>query len=477
MILGLGFHPPAGLKKIARPILLPVLQTLGWRRRQRIPRLSAKDRIDQSEVPSRVSVRGDQTILLNGTPFFPIGLYYAQDEILDATVAGLRKLREMGFNTIFFNGGLDSESQLDRIWSAGLHVCYRPPGALYCEFDLLKKVVAKFARHPATLFWEIDDEPVLNQVKFSQAEIGCRIVRRIDPYHPILCNQWLSSLDQAEEMMKWAGLADIYAFSVYPIPLWRWGKRMSLVEKGWPHSVAVVGAQTDLWKSYAPDKPIIPVLQAWAQNCLEDGRAAYPSYHQCRFMAYQAVIHGAKGLHHYGATDPQRPYFACGIPPGIHEDLGQMHTDFLQAQQCNQGFWNYYSRVISEISLMSGVFTSDDPDFAVEFEVQSPDQLCGRNIECQVKRHLNSLVVLAVNASDSVSEVEFSVRELNGQTLKLWGQQRSIKVSSSGRFQDTLEPYAVRIYSDQPDLLADLSTWIILGDEYGDFGCATGEKV
>jgi hypothetical protein len=409
-------------------------------------------------------VREDQTILVNGIPFFPIGLYYAQDEVADETGAGLEGLRALGFNMIFFDGGLQSEPLLDRIWRAGLHVCYRPPGELYREYGLLKQVVSTFARHPAVLFWEMDDEPLLNQLKLSNVEIGCRITRAIDPFHPILCNQWLSGLEQAEEMRKWARLADIYGFSIYPVPLWRWRERMSLVEQGWPHAITIVGKQTDLWKSFVPGKPIIPAMQAWAWNCIEDGEAAYPTYQECRFMAYQAVIHGAKGLHHYGAMTATRPNFACGIPPQIHEDLDQTHTDFVQAQRYNQWFWRYYSKVIEELSCMSGVFLSYDANWSPEIEETSPHQAVDQGIECRVKQHEGSFVILMVNASDSHAPIQVHAPEAAGRTLKLWGQGRSIPVNSSSRFCDVLEPYGVRIYSDQPDLLVGFSDYFTSGE-------------
>lgn len=473
------YPPIALLKKIARPVLLPFLQKFWWRRGQsfRIPDISARDRLLESDVPSRVRVRDDQTILLNGVPFFPLGLYYAQDEIEDETGEGLRRLRAMGFNTIFFDGGLQSERLLDRIWSAGLHVWYRPPGELYREFGLLKQLVSKFARHPAVLFWEMDDEPVLNQLRLRDADVGCRIVRGIDPYHPILCNQWLSSLSQDEEMQEWARLADLYGFSIYPVPLWRWRDRMKLVEQGWPHSIAVVGCQTDLWKAYAPDKPIIPVMQAWAWNCLEDGEAAYPTYRECRFMAYQAVIHGAKGLHHYGVVESSHPNFICGIPPRIHEDLDQTRKDFLRAQQYNRWFWRYYSRVIGELSRMSIVFAARDADWKPEIREMSPSQGKEGRIECRVKRYGDASVILMVNASASSARIEVCAPQMSDRALRLWGQKRSIMVSSSGLFRDTLEPYGVRIYSDRPDLLADFSDSITSGDEYGGYGSAAQEEV
>ncbi len=74
-----------------------------------------------------------------------------------------------------------------------------------------------------------------------------------------------------------------------------------------------------------------------------------------------------------------------------------------------------------------------------------------------MKRHLNSFVILLVNASDANVTVVILAPELKGRVLKLWGEAKSVEVNSDGLFRDVLEPYAVRIYSDQPDLLAPLS--------------------
>lgn len=463
-------------KKAVRPFLLPLLRKLGYRRTAKVPKLSARDLLPATDVPTRVSVREDQTILLNGRPFFPLGLYYSRDEIDNESGEGLVRLRAMGFNTIFFDGGVESAEALDRIWNVGLRVWYRPPGELQREFELLKQVVSKFARHPALLFWEMGDEPILNQSRIEDVEIGCRIVRSIDSFHPILCNQWLSSLEQAAEMRQWARLADVYGFSVYPVPPWRWGTRLSLVREGWPHSIAVVGRQTELWKTYAPGKPIIPVMQAWAWNCLEDGEAAYPTYRECRFMAYQAVIHGAKGLHHYGVFEPRRPYFACGIPPNMSADLEQTHADFLLAQQCNRRFWSYYSNIIRELARMSEVYTETDADWRLEIVERSSGQEGHEpRLEARVKRHADSFVILLVNASDAEVSASLRAAELRGLALNLWGQERSIQAGPDGVFRDVLEPYGVRIYSDQPDLLRDFSVSITSGGEDGRFSYAARE--
>lgn len=410
--------------RLRRPLVAAGL----WEpRNARMPSLAASDRVPPLEAGSRVTIRADTTLLVDGEPFFPMGVYYARDQIADATGEGLRAIRRMGFNTIFFSGGLGDEPLLDRIWAAGLRVWCRPPGALTRDFRQLKDIAGRFARHPALLLWELDDEPVLNGVDIAAVRRGCHVVRSIDPHHPILCTQWYSG-EESEDLAAWFDVADVHAFSAYPVPLTRWGTRMALVEQGWPHSIAVVGRQTALWRSRAPGKPVVPVLQAWAWNSLEDGEAGYPSAQEARFMAYHAIVCGAKGLHHYGAPLPEGPHLACAIPPKIHDDLGRTHDDFIRAQALNARFWRYYAGVVEELAGMSPVLTAEDA-------VTSPRairQVGGRSgsIEYRAKRLGNSTVLLVVNASSEPADVEIDA----GLT------------SSGASATDRIEAWGVRVY-------------------------------
>lgn len=242
---------------------------------------------------------------------------------------------------------------------------------------------------------------------------------------------------------------------------------MSVVADGLPPSVAAVGELTRLWKSYAPGKPVIPVLQAWAWDCLEDGEAAYPTYGGCRFMAYQAVINGAKGLHHYGAAEARRPNFACGIPPRLDADLDRAHEDFLTAQRHNRRFWGYYAKVVGEISRMGGVFASADAGWAPRLEAASAPGQEAAGVECLVKRHLDSDVILLANASDTRLTVRVGAPCLRNVLLNSWGRNGSVAAGPEGVFEDTLEPFGVRVYSDRPDLLEDSSNSITGGDDDG----------
>jgi hypothetical protein len=355
----------------------------------------------------------------------------------------------MGFNIVFFDGGADSKAELDRIWEAGLYVWYRPPGQLCGNFQELKRVVSTFGRHPAVLFWEIDDEPILNGANWEAAAIGCEVVRRVDPFHPVLCNQWYSGRESIADLQRWASLADVHGFGCYPVPLSRWGERMRLVEAGWPHSIAVVGSQLDLWRSVAPTKPVIPVLQAYACNALEDGEAGFPTRDQARFMAYLAVVRGANGLHHFGVPDPRTPHLSCGIPPAMRDDLAATHADFVRTQQLNQQFWQYYAEVVREIGVMGEVFAASEagwsaPDGTIETES------CGGAVEVRVKRP-DAPVVLVTNSAAAHDRISLLVGPLAAARLHVWGEGRTLDVTRDGVLTDTIGPFGVRVYSPQPD--------------------------
>src|SRR5688572_9082883 len=87
--------------------------------------------------PTRVTIRDDQMLLVNGEPFFPIGLYYTEKERADPSGEALKELRGIGFNSIFAYGE-PNLGELDRAAAAGLRVQFGPPGGLHDSFDKLE---------------------------------------------------------------------------------------------------------------------------------------------------------------------------------------------------------------------------------------------------------------------------------------------------------------------------------------------------
>ena len=61
-----------------------------------------------------------------------------------------------------------------------------------------------------------------------------------------------------------------------------------------------IGRLVDRWDAIGRGKPVWMVLQGFSWHKVKDGRKRlYPSYHQSRFMAYDAISHGARGIFYW----------------------------------------------------------------------------------------------------------------------------------------------------------------------------------
>lgn len=416
--------------------------------------------IPSSAHAKKVAVREDRILLTDGKPFFPIGLYYAEEEIAEPSGALLKDLRATGFNTVFFHAtadplGAQTKAQLDRIAAAGLRTQFRPPGQLMGEFDLIEKTVAAYKDHPAMLFWEHGDEPLVNNVTFEQCEPGYRLMKRLDPDHPVLLVQFPDWKREAE-LKRFGTICDAYAFDKYPVPLDGWHYQGADIPPRFTHSIAIMGELTEWWRELVPGKPVLAVLQAWNRKPHEDGPGGYPTTAQSRFMAYHSVIRGASGLLYYGKIRVSKPHTASGIPSEISADPKVLARDFAQARALNDAFWAEFKQVVKELDGMTPVFTALDADWKPHVAVSraAPDPTGAPPakadpIESRVKqRPGGGFVIMLVNASEHRVTVKVSSPRFAGQPVHAWHAGLELQVNAAGAFIDHLEPFGVRVYAD-----------------------------
>src|SRR4051794_1354022 len=259
---------------------------------------------------SQVSFRHDHTVLVDGKPFFPVGLYYCPEEFGDPTGKQLQELRDYGFNTLgYYRWGLPGwQDDLARVHKHGLKVWIRGVNGFSIDSPAVEKEALDQVRRtrdlPALLFWEFQDEPVLNKVSVANSRKGYELVKREDPHHPLLVVECPAVADRLAE---WKGLGDLFSLDLYPIPRsLKYGKLPN-------HDITQMADYIAALRQAHGDRPILLVLQAWAWRPLEHGEQGYPTPHESRFMAYQAVIHGAKGLHYYGQFHCTKPNAAAAL--------------------------------------------------------------------------------------------------------------------------------------------------------------------
>lgn len=399
--------------------------------------------------PTRVTLRDDLAFLVNDKPFFPIGLYYVNEELADPAGRGLRELREMRFNYVFY-AGEPRLDQLDRVAKNGLYIHYRPPGSLYANHDTLDKTVAAVVKHPAMLWWEMEDEPVLNKVDFEKSREGYALMKKLDPDHPILVNHWPNpKYITFDDINKWSAICDINGFDFYPVPLKHWEIKPEFNPDNWKHSIGIMGRFTDRWYKAAPTKPVVVVLQAWSWDPLKYGKDGYPTNDQSRFMAYQSIIRGAKGISYYGIRTVSAPHTAACVPAEIDPDPVKAKADFAKAKELNTWFWSYFPPVVRELSAMSPVFVARDANWKAEVKIVGDSKTKPEEIELRVKQVGDNAVMLVVNDSDTPATVEFTAPPFKDATVHAWLDKREIKADPAGRFRDRLEPYSTRVYSNK----------------------------
>lgn len=388
-------------------------------------------------IANKVTIRKeDHGILVNGKPFFPIGAYRTQQHIKDESGKALKAVRKMGFNTIFFHGGIDSEPELDRVAKAGLYVWWRHN--LMYSAPQLKELIKKFRSHPALLFWEMDDEPVVNQFDYKKCAMSYKTLKKADPYHPLLIVDYpyFDVPKRNRQLKKWTKICDIYCFDHYPVALRRWEPWLPNMPKDWPYSIAIIGVLVDYWQSLAPGKPVFVVLQAFSDT----GKEGYPSYIQSRFMAYNAVIHGANGLFYW--PGPPMSTLSRPAPTGEHQEDDSVR------------FWSYLQLVTKELAEMAPVFAAPDAKWKPEVGILGDSLVKQKEIECKVKQVGDTAVILMTNISDFPAQIKVTAPEFAGtearENVQCWYEPHMLAVDEKGVFSDRIDPYEVKIYSIAP---------------------------
>ncbi|MCE1197706.1 MAG: hypothetical protein LWW85_01950 [Marinilabiliales bacterium] len=140
---------------------------------------------------------------------------------------------------------------------------------------------------------------------------GYQMMKILDPRHPVLMNH--APRNRIEQLALYNQAADVTGCDIYPVPEYKIG-HSDLVDR----SMASVGAYTRRMREAAPGKPVWMVLQAFAWADLfktysqkYDSTLRLPTASETRFMAFDAIVNGARGINYWGTTtlDKSQPFW------------------------------------------------------------------------------------------------------------------------------------------------------------------------
>lgn len=201
-------------------------------------------------IPAQTIIDEDNTLLVGGKPFFPLGLYHV-DPTNYADVAAL------GINTVQYwtwhdRRGLDlaAAHELKAIFELN-----------HKSAPIARDAAAKFASHPALLMWYGLDEPA--EGSYSMAGTLRDAYHASDGQHPVY-----SVSCRPDIFAEQAEFADVFAHDPY-------GKPQQVAE--W--MTRAVAAVQDR-------KPVFCVLGCFGQESVDEMRSA----------AYLALAHDARGI-------------------------------------------------------------------------------------------------------------------------------------------------------------------------------------
>jgi len=285
--------------------------------------------------------------------------------------------------------------------------------------QLLRKILERFKDHPALACWKGIDEPQWGKHPIEPMVNAYKQIKQLDPDHLIWVNH--APRGEVDDLKAYNVTLDITGADIYPI--------------GYPpgtHSlrpnknISMVGDYTRLIMDVAENKrPVCMVLQiAWSGVIKEGKTLRFPSFAEERFMTYQAIINGSRGLLYFGGHIPK----AC-TPEDAR--LGWNWT-----------FWNRVLRpVIEEIGDKSPLYPAlTAPNSML------PIQCTGEGMEFLVREVNDEVFILAAKREGATIQAKFTGLPASLTTADvLYESPRTIE-AKNGKFTDWFAPFDVHVY-------------------------------
>ncbi len=388
-------------------------------------------------------------------PFFPIGLYavnssspYSNNvtkEFPEIAAAGFNLIQSYQFegdiegdNAGSANTNEDARAYLDAAHKSGLKVLMGIPQECVWEKTpaCIKKRVSALKDHPALFGWQLYDEPDAPGYDLHGKEqvpplppenliAAYKAIKELDPTHPVS----IASFLEIDEKYPYLNGFDIFLGDYMNIPV------ESPTANIAPYVPSAARVLTPLGKSVMPTVQVYNLAKdalitsgganESGQQIIAEGR--YPTREEIRFMAYYAILRGAKGI-----------FFNC-----YRFDYGEEVPGDDISPKANPKQWQAVSSVASELKSMIPILLAP----AREPEKADVAIAGGAMVEMMVKQHQEKTYLFAVNPSPDPVYIQFVLGQFHNPKITLLPEGQRIPFKSeSGTFNVQFSPYEVRIY-------------------------------
>jgi len=351
--------------------------------------------------------------------------------LAEVAAAGINFIRtgRGDWNAEFAAGQIAAErSQLDAAAAHGLRCwCWlggltRLPTKSGSPLErLLAQVVNGLKGHAALGAWKGADEPLHAKVPAAAIMRGYRRLRALDPDHPLVIIE--APLGTVAQLAPYAAACDITGADIYPVSY-----PPGIHAGGANTDVSVVGDVTRKMVKAAGGKPVWTTLQiAWSGVLPTKHVPRYPTLLEERFMAYQAIVAGARGLAFFGGHLPQ-PMRPADARSGWN--------------------WTFWETVLAPL-VRELTSTAVGPALVAQ-DAKLTVKASAADVDVAVREAGGFLHVIAVRRGGATSRVSFSGLPKgvgDGEVLFEYanGAFRTVAVSASS-FRDWFGPHDAHVY-------------------------------
>ena len=336
-----------------------------------------------------------KTLLRNGSPFFPIGIYWLRKE-------RLAEVKQLRFNSGDYYYKLDDAEVGDLMDAAaeeGVAILLELSDHIrhleVPDTTAIYQKVMRYRGHPALLAWYLVDEPADAGVKATDTMQIYERIRQLDPYHPVsLVN------NRPHTFADYIGSSDVIAIDPYPVP-------------NYPISRVSEYARQASWVSMT-QKPVWLVAQAFGGV---EHWPRPPTAAELRNMVYQGLVQGVTGVFFYRY---------CG------EDERNIQPDAL---------WREVRRLAQELETLSPVLMAEDRTFRVRRVGGTQD------LQIALREADHEYYLIAVNPTHGVRQGEYRIEGLMPLTdVEVVSGSRSLTVAPESRVYLELGPLGTGVY-------------------------------
>jgi hypothetical protein len=426
----------------------------------------------------KVTVDANGVLAIDGRKIFPIGL--SEPPPIGATYLGNPALRELARNGVTFVrtgprefGNLSApvwgppEWELANLPAQVAKVKQRfdeaDQNGIYCWLylanasgvsapgsnseKLLQGIVDAFKDNPRLLAYKGWDEPNNSQKPHGPLDLAYSTIKTRDPNHPVVIVE--APVGDLARMLPYGNAFDVTGVDVFPVEYPRPGQQPH------PKPLTVVGDWTRTAVQAAQQSHTHSPAVWMTLQIASSGTAAshskpnliprFPTLHDERFMAYHAIVRGARGLTFFGGHLTQ----VCSPDDAAHG--------------WNWAFWRQVVRPIvhqlASKDLQPALTAPNAPD---QIKTRLPGTSTATGVELVARRAGGFLYVIAANTGASglkwIELAGLPAGTATGEVLFEYVRQhppppwdppqqvpRQVEVTN-GAFQDVFAPYDAHVY-------------------------------